>query len=335
LDALRLEGDIEMTRRTAPLALATLLLAAAPLGAQTQTGPRLRIGVMELSGTALSAQSTYSASSSSTTVAIPPPAEFARGLTEMLTTALVETGRFVVLERKAIERALAEQDFGASGRVNPETAPAVGLAIGAQVLVTGDITEFAYSKSSFAGNLSILRSVAAQADRVNAMVALDLRLIDAVTGEVVFSKRVEGDADAMGVAADVEVADQQLGTGLSTQTPLGAASREAIEDAVAGILEAMEGVPWYGRVVDVREDAVYVNAGAESGIRPTMELDVFAQGDTLIDPETGVPLGTPDRKIGTVRIAQVEDRYSVAMVAAGVGFERGQLVRVAGSAARP
>lgn len=318
--------------RPVRIAIALSALIVAPSAAQA---PRLRVAVMDLSGSALAMQTAYTPTTTTTTIAIPPPAEFARGLTEMLTTSLVETGRFVVLERKALQQALAEQDFGASGRVNAETAPAVGQAIGAQVLITGDITEFTYQKSSLGGNLSILRSVSATGERIKAMVALDLRLIDAVSGEVVFSKRVEGDAAATGVAADAAIGDQQFGTALGSATPLGQASREAIEDAVAAIAAALGRMPWSGRVVDVRDGQVYVNAGAEGGIQPGQRFDVFAQAEALIDPETGVALGTPDRKIGTVTVRQVEEKYAVATIDQGSDFARGQLVRLAGQPANP
>src|SRR5437870_13273705 len=78
------------------------------LGTPTQ---KLRVAVMDLSGSALKMQSTTTMmpggqpgmpaqpATRQTTVSvdIPPPAEFARGLTEALTTVLVKTGRFVVL----------------------------------------------------------------------------------------------------------------------------------------------------------------------------------------------------------------------------------------------
>jgi curli biogenesis system outer membrane secretion channel CsgG len=315
--------------------LLAVLRLPATASAQAPTGtPKLRVAVMDLSGSALSLQTSYQPSSTTTTIAIPPPAEFARGLTEMMTTALVEAGRFVVLDRKALQQVLTEQDFGVSGRVNPETAPAIGQAIGAQVLITGDITEFTYNKTSLAGNLSILQSLGARGEQIKAMVALDLRLIDAVTGEVVFSKRVEGDASATGVQADINVSNQQFGTGVGTSTPLGKASREAIENAVEAIVEGLDRVPWSGRVVDVRGTSVYVNAGSESGMRVGTELDVFAQQTALVDPETGVSLGAPDQKIGRIRVAQVEEKYAVAQVLDGGDFGRGNLVRIAGSRER-
>src|SRR4051812_27138189 len=118
--------------------------------------PRLRVGVMDLTGSALRMQQSQMAGpmpgptgvpggmvqTTQTTISIPPPTEFARALTEALTTSLVETSRFVVLERQALAQVQQEQDLGASGRVNKETAAEVGKLMGAQVLITGDITSF-------------------------------------------------------------------------------------------------------------------------------------------------------------------------------------------------
>ncbi len=50
-----------------------------------------------------------------TTISIPAPAEFARSLTEALTTSLAATSRFIVLERMALPQVQQEQDLGASG----------------------------------------------------------------------------------------------------------------------------------------------------------------------------------------------------------------------------
>ena len=74
-------------------------------------GPLMRLAVMDMTGSALKMQTATQSSVSTTTVAIPPPADFARGLTEMLTTALSKTDRFVVLERAALDKVTAEQDL--------------------------------------------------------------------------------------------------------------------------------------------------------------------------------------------------------------------------------
>src|SRR5262245_15645198 len=315
------------------------LTAAATVSAQNPqdnyTGPKIRIAVMNLSGSALNSVTTAHSTTNTTTIALPPPSDFARGLTEMLTTALVKTGRFVVLERTAIDRVTGEQDFGESGRVNPETAPAKGRIIAAQTLINGDITEFSYEQSSFGGKASPIGQLAAKADKVTAIVALDIRLLDAVTGEVIFSQRSKGKASMSGVAADFAYLDKSLSVASQQNTPLGKASREALEGSVAAIVAGLKKVPWSGRIIDVREDRVYINAGSEAGIQSGMQFDVYEPQLALVDPETGKALGTPDRRIGAVTVEAVEDKYSVARVTDGSTFKRNNLVRFKGQPQKP
>ncbi|MCI0490473.1 MAG: hypothetical protein L0229_28090 [Blastocatellia bacterium] len=317
---------------------ASLLSAGTVSGQQGEkvwTGPRMRIAVMDLSGTAFREYTKEDQSSRTTTIDLPPPAEFALGLTEMLTTELVKTERFVVVERASIEQVTEEQDFGASGRVNPETAASKGRIIGAQTLITGDITEFSYNRSSLGGTFKPLKILKTKSERVKAMVAIDIRLIDAVTGEVIYSGRSKGDATMTGASAELTRKDQEFSISGYENTPLGRASREAIENAVAAIVSAMKEMPWSGRIVDVREGMVYINAGSELGIRLGMEFDVYDQQKPLVDPETGKALGTPDRKVGSIRVETVEDKYSVARLTAGDGLKRNHLIRFKGQSQKP
>ena len=79
------------------------------------------------------------------------PGNIGAAMTEQLTTALVNTGRFIVLERKALQEVVREQDLGAAGRVSKETAAPVGELTGAEWLIKGAITEYEAKKSSTTG----------------------------------------------------------------------------------------------------------------------------------------------------------------------------------------
>jgi curli biogenesis system outer membrane secretion channel CsgG len=322
-------------------ALAQSLSTVSQPGLATWRGPRPRVGVLDLSGSALQMQSatTPTTGITSTTINLPAPTDFGRGLTQMLTTALVDQDQFVVLERAQLDKVVAEQDLAASGRVNPETAVALGKTIGAQVLISGDITEFSYQQSSVGSQLSIIKDISKQiggkVDRLTAQVALDLRIIDAATGEVVGSVRGEGKASATGVSAELIAADKELGAGGSVQTPLGKASRQAIERAVAGLVAGMQKVPWSGRIVELRGGQVYINAGAKLGIHEGMQFDVFAQAQSLVDPETGLALGSPDARSGRISVTRVTEKYAIARVLEGKGFKRNDLVRYQGAAEAP
>ena len=310
----------------------TVLLASISqsLLGQVGTGPKLRVAVMDLREDAFAATEEYGPTSTTSTIEIPPPAGFALGLTEMLTTALFETGRFVVLERAKIQEVLDEQDFGASGRVTQQTAAQQGQVLGVQALITGGITEYNYSSSSLGGNVSVFNRLSASAQQLKAMVALDMRLINTETGEIIASKRGDGNATAKTVSADVVLEDKEFSTAVAASTPLGKATREAIKEIVEAIVEELAGVRWSGRVIDVRDNLVYINAGSDAGVEQGMEFEVYEEQEALIDPETGLNLGAPERFIGLLRVTQVNERFSVAEVTAGDGFGRNNVVRFNG-----
>jgi len=298
-------------------------------------GPMMRLAVMDLTGSALKMQTATQPSISTTTIAIPPPADFARGMTEMLTTALTKSERFVVLERAALDKVTAEQDLGASGRVNPEFAPQVGKVTGAQAIITGDITRFSYTQSSLGGSGSILRGLGAKVEKTNAQVGIDLRIIDTETGEVLLSQSADGSASMSNVSATLTRGSHDFSSAVAENTPLGKATRQALERIVSAVTITMKSQRWSGRVMDVRGDHIYINAGTRLGLVTDVPLDVFRADATLTDPETGRRMGSPDKLIGSVVIDAVKEQYSVAKILNGSGLKRGDVVRLKGQQEEP
>ncbi len=174
-------------------------------------------------------------------------AEIGTGMSEMLANALFATNRFIVLEREAIGDVLGEQDFGASGRVKQETAPAIGEIEGADILVMGTITEFEPGTSGVGGEAErafdlpghISRRVGETLGRIKAggaikksHVALIVKMVDAKTGRRLASEQVEGTAtDIEGLAG---LSRGTLAGSLSgySKTPMEKAIRICIEEAV-------------------------------------------------------------------------------------------------------
>src|SRR5581483_6235893 len=110
-----------------------------------------------------------------------------RGLSEMLTTALFQTNRFVVLEREQLEAVLAEQGMRggrAAGEANgagaAALAPADLLVAGAVIGFEANVSQKRGGLSSIIGGLPLLGVFAGSFDRTisKARVAMDLRLID-------------------------------------------------------------------------------------------------------------------------------------------------------------
>ena len=339
-----------LTTTCVGIVLAITVPVASPAAAQSVTAPaqKLRVAVMDLSGSALMLQSTTmtqgppqppygqpQGQQTTVTIAIPPPAEFARGLTEMLTSVLVKTGRFSVLERAAMQQIEQEQNVAAAGKTTRETGARQGAMLGAQALITGDITGFSFENSTVGGALTnVVKGLSVASERVSAEVIIDLRLIDASTGEVIYSAKGNGKASAVGVAADLVRDEKKYSADATQTTPLGQESRQAIQNAVVAILLGMPKVRWSGRVIDVRSGVVYVNAAAADGMREGLELDVYEAQPPLIDPETGKSLGAPEALVGTIVIESVLEKFSTAKVVTG-GAAAGQVVRHKAARAAP
>jgi hypothetical protein len=234
----------------------------------------------------------------------------------------------VVLERQQMQAVLAEQDLNAAGRVNKETGAAQGHVIGAQAMITGDITGYSYTQQSLGGNaLNVIKGLKVGASRVSAAVVVDLRMVDAATGEVLASATGSGSASSTGAAADLTKGDQQITTSGTWSTPLGQASRAAIGKVVAQLVAGMPEPRWSAKVVDVRDSIVYLNVGADGGVSPGLVLQVYEAQPALIDPDTGKNLGAPDKLLGEIEVIAVEAGFSTARIVTGSGFVRNNVVR--------
>jgi len=248
-------------------------------------------------------------------------------LTEMVITELMETGRFIVVERSALNEILSEQDLAESGRVRQETAAKIGELLGAQVLVKGTVTEFIEKESGGAAGI-MLGGIGIGGKTSEGYVAMDLRLIDATTGQVLESHRAEGKIKSTGIGGIAFFKGIAFGGTTFNKTALGKATRAAVTDAVGFIVSNMEEQAWQGRVVKVEGANVYINAGSNMNISEDMVLSVFSRGEELIDPDTGLSLGTTVSRSGTIRIVQVAEKFSIARIMEGSGFQRGDIVKM-------
>jgi curli biogenesis system outer membrane secretion channel CsgG len=254
------------------------------------------------------------------------------GLAEMLTTELMRTGRFIVVERQALGDVVREQELGQSGLMRRETAAPTGQVLGAQVVVRGAITEFeARSGGGGAGVRS--RDVAFEGKFQSAHVALDLRLIDAATGQVMASHHAAKAVPAAGGALGARVGSVTFGGDAFFQTPIGQATRAAMQDAVQFILVTLARTPTAENmsfaVVKVEGGTAYINAGANANVRVGDIFTVYSSGEELIDPSTGLKLGRHEKMIGSIQITEVQEQFAVGTIRSdGSAMKRGDRVRV-------
>lgn len=164
--------------------------------------------------------------------------EIGEGMADQLTTALVGTNRFIVLERQALDAVLSEQDLAASGRVSAASGAAYGEIEGAEIVVVAAVTEFDDDSSGasvgtggFIGD--VFSSVSAGFS--GSHMAIDLRLIDTRTSRILAATSVEGGSkDFDFTSAATNFGGALVGGSLSgwSDTPKEKALREVIIKAV-------------------------------------------------------------------------------------------------------
>lgn len=164
--------------------------------------------------------------------------EIGEGMADQLTTALVGTNRFIVLERQALDAVLSEQDLAASGRVSAASGAAYGEIEGAEIVVVAAVTEFDDDSSGasvgtggFIGD--VFSSVSAGFS--GSHMAIDLRLIDTRTSRILAATSVEGGSkDFDFTSAATNFGGALVGGNLSgwSNTPKEKALREVIIKAV-------------------------------------------------------------------------------------------------------
>ena len=175
--------------------------------------------------------------------------EIGSGLREMLVTALINSNRFSVVERQVLGAVMQEQELAASGAAQAGTAAQRGKIKTADIIVTAAVTEFepqaTGGKAGLGGGAGIGRGVlgAMVGGALNkAHMALDIRIVDTSTSEILAATRVQGQAtDVAGGAGLGFVGSWALGGGLSgyANTPMEKAIRTCIVEAVNYISQSV------------------------------------------------------------------------------------------------
>src|SRR5260370_11842278 len=116
---------------TALVSLALGAPVAATLGAQgrgADTRPGIAVLAFDNSGSYGQAKENFDA--------------LEKGIAGMLISELAANPAARVVEREQIEKLLAEQHLGATGKVTPETAAKIGKLVGARYVITGSFIDF-------------------------------------------------------------------------------------------------------------------------------------------------------------------------------------------------
>lgn len=255
------------------------------------------------------------------------------GMADMLTTALVKSGKFMVIERQQLDKIMQEQSLGMSGAVTAQSAAQVGKLLGVELMVTGSVNEFGEKSSKVGG--SVGSSVSKGMFGLNrlgvetktARVGLDVRLVNTTTGEIVAAEGIAEDESKKGVDVGTDEFSFSNDTHFD-ETLAGKATRKAVNKIIEMITGAMEKVAWTGMVLKVNPDkTLMLKPGALGGVKVGDKFTVYSKGEEVIDPETGLSLGAEESQAGTIEVIEAKDQYAKAKIVSGSGLKEKDLVR--------
>lgn len=148
-------------------------------------------------------------------------------LAGMLTNELAATGEFRMVERSQLQAVLEEQNLSASGRVAGGTGAKIGKLVGADYLVTGTVTAYEEDVKGTGGGISF-KGISLGGKSERAYLAVDLRVIDATTGEIAFVRTIEGEAKGGGMSVGLYRGGFGGNLAKENKTPAGKAIRASL-----------------------------------------------------------------------------------------------------------
>ncbi len=300
------------------------------------SGRRARLGVLEVDNNSSASSFTITTGTgnvdySSSTSGVP-----VNGIEAIVIDSLAQTGRFRLVERTELDNVLSEQDLAASGRIAKPSGAKTGNVLGAEYLVQVVVTDYETNTSGKSGGVGgLLRNKVPLLGGIkggasDGRVGLNIRLIDAETSEITFTKQIEAviKETNLSFAGFGVGSDAILGGFMSSyaKTPIGQAVIAGINEGVFELIKQVGAKPAQGSVVKADASQIYTNLGQDS-VSVGDHLQVLKKGEQLIDPDTGISLGGITTSIGEIEVTQVQEKFSIARPASLNGTpERGDTV---------
>lgn len=227
---------------------------------------------------------------------------------DILSSKLAASGKFILLERNDMATLLQECQNG-------QTTPA---QIGADYMIIGSITQFGRKNTGKQGVFTNTNTQTVEA-------TVDIRLVDVSTGLIVYSGEGKGQAQL--------TSKTTLGVGGKASfdaTLSDKAISEAIGQLVENIVNKCTDKPWQTYILSNDTDGTIIAGGANQGLSAGDVFEVVTKGKRVKNPQTGIMIELPGKKIGTATILSAggdtpETEYSFVSLSEGTNIDNNNL----------
>ncbi|HVP00613.1 MAG TPA: CsgG/HfaB family protein [Bryobacteraceae bacterium] len=254
-----------------------------------------------------------------------------KGIADLMVDRLVNSGVYSVIERKALGKLIAEQNFSNSDRADPSSAARIGKLLGVNAIVVGSITQFGRDDKhtniggSAIGGITGRYGVGGVGKKESkAVVQISARMVNVETGEILAVAQGRGESERSGTSLvgsggnwhDAGGGGIDMGSSNFANTILGEAVNKAVTQAAALLDESAAKLPTVvikvdGMVADVNGSTLVLNVGTSVGVQVGDHLQVLRTGREIKDPATGKVLRRTDTPLGDVVITEAESGSSV------------------------
>ena len=283
--------------------------APAPVRRSAPQGKRLRVGVLHVENQ------------------VPQlPGNVVQSIESILITEATKRPEWAMLERVLTQEVLLEQRFSNSSVARPGTGPKKGRNLGAQLLIKGIVTQFTSESRGNGQGVSFgLFTLAAGGTKHT--LGMDIRLIDAASGEVVASESksiIFGDKSTAVALAGVNTPAFAMND--SKRSSAADAIRKIVNACLDPLVAKSMSVhidtpaeaPWEGAVAQVAEDGIYIRGGADHDLQVGQRLQVVHSKGAIVDPDTGEVLGAAkSAPVATLEVVDVQEKMSTCRLVSG------------------
>jgi curli biogenesis system outer membrane secretion channel CsgG len=256
--------------------------------------------------------------------------DIGKGISDMLVDKLLKDGKYRLVERSALDKILAEQNFSNSDRADSNTAAKIGKVLGVDAIIIGSITQFGRDDqhTNVGGGgygLGRFGLGGVGTSKAKAVVAITARVINVSTGEILASVQGIGESTRSSTAllgggggwTGGGAGSLDMGSSNFANTILGEATHKAVDDVGAKLDDEATKIPERtlvisGVVADATGNTLIVNVGKKAGVKVGDKLTVTRQVRVVKDPTTGKVIKSVEDKVGDALVTEVDDDSATA-----------------------
>jgi curli biogenesis system outer membrane secretion channel CsgG len=271
--------------------------------------------------------------------------DIGKGISELLVTDLVNDGTYTLVERSALDKILAEQNFSTSGRADSSTAAKIGKILNVDAILIGTITQFGNEKKGFntggmGGNWGGFGGGGIGHSNTKANVGINARLINVETGEILAVAEGTGQSSRSSTSltggggnwGGFGGGHVDFGSSDFQSTIIGEATKIATQGLATDLISKAGKVPTHvvtveGLVAAADGGQIIINVGAKAGVKAGDQFQVSHVGKEIKDPATGAVIRRLTTPVGVIQAADVDDGSAVCNIVSGSGFATGDMVK--------